>query len=86
MLNRIPERTSVRRNKAHEIAGVGFIKNLKMKGNYFLLFALIILGSAIAVKAQSKKWKDGILKDEFIYEKAPFPSCHSATIAEAPVS
>jgi alpha-L-rhamnosidase len=34
--------------------------------------------------AQSKKWKSGILVDEFIYEKAPFPSCHAATIAETP--
>lgn len=30
------------------------------------------------------KWQKGIVKDEFIYEKAPFPSCHSATMAETP--
>lgn len=34
--------------------------------------------------AQTNKWKSGIVKDEFIYEQAPFPSCHSATIAETP--
>ncbi|GAA0540626.1 sialidase family protein [Chitinophaga japonensis] len=27
-------------------------------------------------------WKKGIITDEFIYEQAPFPSCHAATIAE----
>lgn len=40
------------------------------------------------VQAQKKnalyKWRKGIIKDEFIYDKAPFPSCHSATIAETP--
>lgn len=32
--------------------------------------------------AQPDRWKEGILVDEFIYTSAPFPSCHSATIAE----
>lgn len=31
---------------------------------------------------QADRWKAGILVDEFIYTTAPFPSCHSATIAE----
>ena len=39
---------------------------------------------AIGLQAQSKKWKKGIIVDEFIYEKAPFPQCHAATIAETP--
>lgn len=30
--------------------------------------------------AQESRWKEGILTDEFIYETAPFPSCHAATI------
>jgi len=34
--------------------------------------------------AQLKKWQSGVLKEEFIYDKASFPSCHSATIAETP--
>lgn len=32
----------------------------------------------------NKTWKEGILIDEFIYEEAPFPSVHAATIAETP--
>ncbi|TJY67930.1 sialidase [Sphingobacterium alkalisoli] len=30
------------------------------------------------------KWRKGIVKDEFVYDAAPFPSCHSATMAETP--
>lgn len=45
----------------------------------FLLFVVIQ-----AVHAQVEKWQKGIVKNEFIYEKAGFPSCHSATIAETP--
>jgi len=36
------------------------------------------------VMAQDKPWRKGILVDEFLYEQAPFPSCHAATIAETP--
>ena len=49
------------------------------------LTALIISFSLLnCVNAQSKIWKKGIVKEEFIYEKAPFPSSHSATVAETP--
>ena len=30
-----------------------------------------------------KTWREGIVVDEFIYDKAPYPSCHAATIVEA---
>lgn len=29
-------------------------------------------------------WRKGIVTDEFIYEKAPYPECHASTIAETP--
>lgn len=47
---------------------------------------LFLVGLAIAsgLKAQNKYWKTGIVKDEFLYTKASFPECHSATIAETP--
>lgn len=31
---------------------------------------------------RNKKWKKGILKDEFIFERASFPESHASTIAE----
>lgn len=45
------------------------------------VLALIAFGET---KAQLSKWQKGIVKEEFLYEKAPFPSCHSATIVETP--
>jgi predicted neuraminidase len=35
--------------------------------------------------AQTPPYKSGILEDEFVYDLAPFPECHAATIAETPV-
>ena len=43
----------------------------------------LICFSSIAF-AQNQPWRNGIITDEFIYEKAAFPSVHSATIAETP--
>lgn len=49
---------------------------------FVLLWSLLLLNSIVAQENALSKWQKGILKDEFIYEKAPFPSCHSATLAE----
>ena len=57
---------------------------MKNVSNRILLLAVTIGGLLDTTYAQSKKWKDGIRKGEFIYEQAPFPSCHAATIAETP--
>lgn len=45
---------------------------------------VLALTVSVQVKAQLSKWQKGIVKEEFLYEKAPFPSCHSATIVETP--
>ncbi|WP_200975659.1 exo-alpha-sialidase [Echinicola sp. 20G] len=47
----------------------------------YCLASLTLLGSCVQEK-QKVSWRDGILVDEFIYEEAPYPSCHAATIAE----
>ncbi|HUC80254.1 MAG TPA: sialidase family protein [Flavisolibacter sp.] len=54
---------------------------MKSKVQFFLL--LLLLASAQA-EAQLSKWQKGVLVDEFIFESAPFPESHAATIAEAP--
>lgn len=50
---------------------------------YFVATLLISL-TVLLVNAQSTKWKQGILVDEFIYLTAPYPSCHASTIVETP--
>lgn len=55
---------------------------MKLKHITIALFGLLLLGSCKSA-LEKKTWKEGILVDEFIYEKAPYPSCHSVTIVEA---
>ncbi len=40
------------------------------------------LSFGLTTKAQLKIWQHGMVTDEFIFEKAPYPECHAATIAE----
>jgi len=49
-----------------------------------LLATLLLFSGSTFVNAQTKPWKKGILVDEFLYENAPFPQSHSATIVETP--
>jgi predicted neuraminidase len=53
---------------------------------FLTALAILVFGGLMFMpaKGQEKKWRKGILVDEFIYETAPFPSCHAATIAETP--
>lgn len=46
---------------------------------YPVIFLLLIFCKDMHAQ---KSWKQGIVVDEFIYDKAPFPECHAATIAE----
>lgn len=55
---------------------------MKLKQITIAFFGLILLGSCKSA-LEKKTWKEGILVDEFIYDKAPYPSCHSVTIVEA---
>src|ERR1700742_5048831 len=49
-----------------------------------ILFLVVMLFCQVANMAfsQTKPWRKGILVDEFLYDKAPFPECHAATIAQ----
>lgn len=44
-------------------------------------FICLVVSSVVA---QSQKWKDGLLLDEFVFETVPFPESHAATIAQTP--
>ena len=44
----------------------------------------LICGVFFRLSAQAPPFKTGIVEDEFIYDAAPFPQCHAATIAETP--
>jgi predicted neuraminidase len=49
-------------------------------------FIIVFLGLLIffCSSAQLSKWQKGILVDEFVFDSAPFPESHAATIAETP--
>ena len=49
---------------------------------YNTVLILILLAVSSYCCKPPDNWKQGILTEEFIYEEAPFPSCHAATIAE----
>jgi predicted neuraminidase len=48
-----------------------------------LLILTLILFASCKPALEKKTWKEGILVDQFIFDKAPYPSCHSVTIVEA---
>ena len=55
---------------------------MKLKCSLLMLSLVTFFSGVHAQKANP--WKKGILVDEFIYDTAPFPQCHAATIAETP--
>lgn len=55
-----------------------------MKYKAYLTTLFFSFAAMNLVNAQSGPWKKGIVEEEFIFNKAPFPSCHAATIAETP--
>jgi alpha-L-rhamnosidase len=56
--------------------------NIIRKALSLLMVTMVSYGQLNA--QENKAWRNGIVIDEFLYDEAPFPSCHSATIAETP--
>src|SRR3954469_22613935 len=50
------------------------------------MLLVLTLGICLLTKvaAQTPPWKKGIVTEEFIFDKAPFPESHAATIEETP--
>lgn len=55
-----------------------------MKFKKIYLTLILICAIAIGANGQIEKWQKGVVKQEYLYETAPFPSCHSATLVETP--
>ncbi|MDB5248091.1 MAG: sialidase [Segetibacter sp.] len=49
-----------------------------------LLALALLCFESKELSAQTPPFKSAIIEDEFIYDIAPFPQCHAATIAETP--
>ena len=64
-----------RLNKKHHLFHVGFLA---------VVMALIWSWSVSMLIAQTYGCRDAILLEEFVYQSAPFPSCHAGTLAETP--
>lgn len=48
----------------------------------FLSYSLLTLMTLVLLAEFTSAADPGVLRSEFIYEKAPFPQCHASTIAE----
>jgi alpha-L-rhamnosidase len=49
-----------------------------------IILFVLLLGVVVNSNAQQNNQKEGIITDEFIFEKASFPESHGATVAETP--
>lgn len=49
----------------------------------FLPSSVVLLSIFIGVTCNAAESRPGVVKSEFIYETAPFPSCHASTIVES---
>jgi alpha-L-rhamnosidase len=56
------------------------VKFLRMEGK----LVVFEIGSGDYIFSATKKWKSGILKDEFIFTESTFPESHGSTVAETP--
>ena len=49
-----------------------------------IICVLVCMAMITVAFAQKEKWQKGVVRDEFIFDSAPFPESHASTIAETP--
>ena len=57
---------------------------MNLRSSLVALIACLSLTLVGSTFAQVAKWQSGLVVDEFVFDKAPFPESHAATIAETP--
>src|SRR5439155_21051318 len=58
------------------------MKHGRFRNGIKLLLGGICWGISLAISGAATSGPQGLMKSEFIFESAPFPECHAATIAE----
>ncbi|MDD4009977.1 MAG: family 78 glycoside hydrolase catalytic domain [Fermentimonas sp.] len=64
--------------------GEGFLNIRKGRDSYICEIGSGDYLFTLDMNPETGRWSEGIVEEEFLYESAPFPECHAATIAETP--
>lgn len=81
---------SSKRNAKRTVDSRSFLFAIAHRNDNFFRYVIVgLICSLFAVsnsfaQQQVNPWRTGIVTDEFIYDKAPYPECHASTIVQTP--